>query len=163
MTVKARRYRLFQNLALTLFIDELMASEDNKQHVIRYLRTLAIPFAAANSLVHYCHKLSPLSPNLEAFLVYATSSAPTITQGHVQEFKDAFLQHFLFSDEEKEEIDQALSSLKFRYSGSLHAEAIIMALAYSVRNGVQAEGAELQQQLSYLTPVFEVCTIFADF
>ena len=96
-------------------------------------------------------------------MVYATSFAPTITQGYVQEFKDAFLRHFLFSDEEKEEIDQALSSLKFRYSGSLHAEAIIMALAYSVRNGVQAEGAELQQQLSYLTPVFEVCTIFADF
>ena len=163
MTVKARRYRLFQDPALTLFIDELMASEDNKQHVIRYLRTLAIPFAAANSLVHYCHKLSPLSPNLEAFMVYATSSSPTITQGHVQEFKDAFLRHFMFSDEEKEDIDQALSSLKFRYSGSLHTEAIIMALAYSVRNGVQPEGSEFQQQLSHLTPVFEVCTIFTHF
>ena len=156
-------FDLFENRLLSFSIDELMTSENNKQHVIRYLKTLAIPLAAAKFLVHYCHKLSPLSPNLEAFMVYATSSAPTITQGHVQEFKDAFLRHFLFSDEEKEEIDQALSSLKFRYSGSLHAEAIIMALAYSVRNGVQAEGAELQQQLSYLTPVFEVCTIFADF
>ena len=96
-------------------------------------------------------------------MVYATSSTPAITQGHIREFKDGFLQHFLFSDEEKKVIDQALSSLKFHYNGSLHAEAIIMALAYSVRNGVQAEGAELQQQLSYLTPVFEVCTIFSDF
>ena len=163
MTVKVRRYRLFQDPALTLFIDELMASEDNKQHVIRYLRTLAIPFAAANSLVHYCHKLSPLSSRLEAFIVYAMSVTPAITQGHIQEFKDRFLRHFLFSDEEKKEIDQALSSLKFHYNGSLHAEAIIMALACSVHNGAQAEKAELQQQLSYITPIFEASTNFVDY
>ena len=163
MTVKARRYRLFQALALTLFIDELMASEDNKQHVIRYLKTLAIPFAAANSLVHYCHKLSPLSSSLEAFMVYATSSTPAITQGHIWEFKDRFLRHFLFSDEEKEVIDQALSSLKFHYNGSLHAEAIIMALACSVHNGAQAEKAELQQQLLYITPIFEASTNFVNY
>ena len=96
-------------------------------------------------------------------MVYATSVTPAITQGHIQEFKDRFLRHFLFSDEEKKEIDQALSSLKFRYNGSLHAEAIIMALACSVHNGAQTNEAELQQQLSYITPVFEVSTSFVDY
>ncbi|TBU52490.1 hypothetical protein BD310DRAFT_1043038 [Dichomitus squalens] len=139
--------------------DELMAFENNKEHVIRYLKTLAIPFAAASFLVHYCHKLSPLSLHLEAFVVYASSSTPAVTQGHIREFKYGFLQHFMFPDEVKEEIDRALSSLKFHYNGSLHAEAIIMALACSVHNGVRAEGAELQQQQSYLTPVFEVPSI----
>ena len=140
-----------------------MTSENNKQHVIRYLKTLAIPLAAAKFLVHYCHKLSPLSSSLEAFMVYATSSTPTITQGHIQEFKDRFLQHFLFSDEEKKVIDQALSSLKFHYNGSLHAEAIIMALACSVHNGAQTNEAELQRQLSYITPVFEASTNFVGY
>ena len=95
-------------------------------------------------------------------MVYATSSMSAITQGHIQEFKDRFLRHFLFSDKEKEEIDQALSSLKFHYNGSLHAEAIIMALACSVHNGAQTEEAELQQQLSYITPIFEASTNFVD-
>ena len=95
-------------------------------------------------------------------MVYATSSTPAITQEHIREFKDRFLWHFLFSDEEKEVIDQALSSLKFHYNGSLHAEATIMALACSVHNGAQAEEAKLQQQLSYITPIFEASTNFVD-
>ncbi|EJF56064.1 hypothetical protein DICSQDRAFT_150620 [Dichomitus squalens LYAD-421 SS1] len=135
------------------------AAVEDPDHVIRYLKTLVIPLAAAQFLVHYCHKLSPLSPGLEAFMVYATSSTPTITQGHIQDFKNRFLQRFLFSEEDKEEIDQALSSLRFRYNGSLHAESIIMALACSVRESAKAEDAALQQQLSDIRPVFEVSLI----
>ena len=96
-------------------------------------------------------------------MVYATSSTPAVTQGHIWEFKDRFLQHFLFSDEEKKVIDQALSSLKFHYNGSLHAEATIMALACSVHNGAQTEEAELQRQLLYITPIFEASTSFVDY
>ena len=96
-------------------------------------------------------------------MVYATSSTPATTQEHIREFKDRFFRHFIFSDEEKEVIDQALSSLKFHYNGSLHAEAIIMALACSVHNGAQAKEAELQRQLSYITPVFEASTSFVDY
>ncbi|TBU45936.1 hypothetical protein BD309DRAFT_989158 [Dichomitus squalens] len=118
--------------------NELIASENNKQRVIRYLRALAIPLAAAQFLVHYCHKLSPFSPGLEAFTVYATSS--TITQGHIWEFKNGFLRHFRSA------------------TMALHTEAIIMALACSVHNRVR-EGAELRQQLSSITPVFEAPSI----
>ncbi|TBU52837.1 hypothetical protein BD310DRAFT_962377 [Dichomitus squalens] len=135
------------------------AAVEDPDHVIRYLKTLVIPLAAAQFLVHYCHKLSPLSPGLEAFMVYATSSTPTITQGHIQDFKNRFLQRFLFSEEDKEEIDQALSSLRFCYNGSLHAESIIMALACSVRESTKAEDAALQRQLSDIRPVFEVSLI----
>ncbi|TBU24222.1 hypothetical protein BD311DRAFT_566669 [Dichomitus squalens] len=117
MTVKA--YLSQESTLMAAFVtDELIASENNKQRVIRYLRALAIPLAAAQFLVHYCHKLSPFSPGLEAFTVYATSS--TITQGHIWEFKNGFLRHFRYSDEEKEEINQALSALKFRYNGSAY-------------------------------------------
>ncbi|TBU37505.1 hypothetical protein BD309DRAFT_615411 [Dichomitus squalens] len=86
-------------------------------------------------------------------MVYATSSTPIIRQ---RDFKRGFLQ-LLFSDLEKE-IDRALSSLQFRYNGSLHAEAIGMALACSVHKARPVE-AELPQQLSYLKPIFEFDTI----
>ncbi|TBU26578.1 hypothetical protein BD311DRAFT_430077 [Dichomitus squalens] len=135
----------------TTAVDGPDAADLDDSHGNAYLDVCKLRRSAARSLVH-CHKLSPFSSNLEASMVYATSSTPIIRQ---RDFKRGFLQ-LLFSDLEKE-IDRALSSLKFRYNGSLHAEAIGMVLACSVHK-VRPVEAELPQQQSYLKPVSEVST-----
>ena len=129
--------------------------EDPKQHVVRYLKTITIPMATAKFLVHYCRKLTPFSPDLKAYIISATPLTPNVTTAHVQTFRDRFLAHFSLPEEVKEHIRSAISRVEAdrRYNGSLHAEAIIMALAHSVQSGAVSNAA---LPLSHVKPVFEV-------
>ncbi|TFY71943.1 hypothetical protein EVG20_g1054 [Dentipellis fragilis] len=143
-----------------LVSNEKLPSESNRQHIIRYLKTPVIPFAAARFLVSYCRKLAPPTPrvSLNAFMVHSTSSTPPVSQEHVNTFKCQFLEHFTFPKDHRDVIDKALSSFRVRYNGTLHAEAVIMALAYAVRvhpdKGAR-KGADLPTYFFDVAPVFQ--------
>ena len=112
-----------------------MPEENSDAHVIRYLKTLTIPFAAVRYLVDYGYKLSSTNVQFTAFQVSMSPNYQSIEKKHIMHFKNRFNQHFDLSPTLKIQLtrimDSMASKLPDRALGVVHAEALIMALAYA--------------------------------
>ncbi|TFK81516.1 hypothetical protein K466DRAFT_667066 [Polyporus arcularius HHB13444] len=106
--------------------------------MVRYLRTLCIPYAAARYNVLYGERMPSRNIRFEAYMLSSKPSIPSVTVDTVHEFAHRFFKRFAFPQVDSEDLTSVFKTLaKPLARGPLdvaeHAEATLMAFAYSSR------------------------------